>query len=352
MPRVVNLRPLLESTFREGAQLPPTLDGLEFLQRHYSDVYRVFAGGGTYIAHVTLDGREYLRRVRDNLATLAALNDARIPRVIAWQEADDHGQDQWAVLVYPEIAGGELNPRTYTPAVWADLCELLLRVHALPAPTAPAFLVTPRIDDVQAFPGFAEELLGRLRDLRLRRERVERHLAAMAEYVRSGSASFSIPSRLIHGDLNRSNVVVGPSGAGIIDWSELGAGDYAYDLAMLKFAMDSVAPKASAELLRSQAIQYRRRFQDDTLEKRLRFFLALPGLVFAFKYASQTALFGPARAWRVRTCYLHSEAQWQAPLRLDGPKPGAPAVWTEHWALRIPQPLRGVFYLVAPKRVI
>jgi hypothetical protein len=83
----------------------------------------------------------------------------------------------------------------------------------------------------------------------------------------------------------------------------------------------------------------------------MRFFLALPGLVHAYEYAGQTALFPAARAWRVRTCYLHSEAQWRSPLRLDGGAVGAPATRTPHWPDEMPAQLRGLYYLVAPKRV-
>jgi hypothetical protein len=137
----------------------------------------------------------------------------------------------------------------------------------------------------------------------------------------------------------------------VIDWSDLAAGDYAWDLAALKFTMDSVVPRASAELVRGLAREYRRDFDDDSLEIRLRFFLALCGLLSAFWYTNESALFPAARAWRVRTCYLHSEAQWNTPLRLDDTDSVPPVIRTEHWALRIPQPARGLFYLLAPKRV-
>ena len=172
----------------------------------------------------------------------------------------------------------------------------------------------------------------------------------MANYVTEHSADFRVPPRLIHGDLNRSNVLVQGGRIGLIDWYDLGAGDYAFDLAMLKFMMDSVAPRLSSELLRRQVRDYSQRFDDPSLEMRMRFFLALPGLVHAFWYASRSSLFPAARAWRVRTCYLHSESQWRSPLRLH-PAGGAPAVPTEHWALRFPQPVRGMFYLLAPKRL-
>jgi aminoglycoside phosphotransferase (APT) family kinase protein len=182
-------------------------------------------------------------------------------------------------------------------------------------------------------------------------ERVRAHLDAMNEYLTSHRTSFAIPARLIHGDISRDNIRFHGGQGGIIDWADLGVGDYAYDLAKLKFALDSVVPRQSADLIRELARGYRKRFGDDTLELRLRFFLALPGLVSAFWYTNESALFEAARVWRVRTCYLHSEAQWHTPLRLDGTHFAASVIRTEHWALRIPQPARGLFYLLAPKRV-
>jgi len=138
---------------------------------------------------------------------------------------------------------------------------------------------------------------------------------------------------------------------GILDWADLGSGDYAFDLGMLKFMLDSVTPRSGATLIREQARGYRERFHDDGLELRLRFFLALAGLVHSFHACDDMDAFKPARAWRVRTSYLHSEAQWRSPLKLDGPTTGAPAVRTEQWALDIDQPLRGLVYLLAPKSV-
>src|SRR5207302_5607445 len=120
---------------------------------------------------------------------------------------------------------------------------------------------------------------------------------------------------------------------------------------MLKFMLDSVAPRLSTELIRERARAYRSRFQDDTLEVRLRFFLALAGLIHAYWCGDDTGAFAAGRAWRVRTSYLHSEAQWRSPLRLDGQPAGAPSAKTEQWALDLRQPIRGMFYVMAPKRV-
>jgi aminoglycoside phosphotransferase (APT) family kinase protein len=349
----LDVRRILETTFAEDPALATPLGPLEFIHRHNTEVYRLEAGGRLFIVHVTHWNQPYLRRVRDNLHRLGSLEDERIPRVVAWRDA---GPDaplgrNWAMLVYAEVPGVELGPKSYNSAVWADLCDLLLKVHALPGSVEPP-TVSLRTDSVAAFPAFAETLLLRLNHLPLDPRRVWSHLDALAGYAQQHASSFLVTPRLIHGDLNRSNLLVQPDRrCGVLDWSELGTGDYAYDLAMLKSVMDSVAPRVSTEILRRQAREYRAHFQDDALEVRLRFFLALPGLLGAYRYASQKVLFSDARAWRVRTCYLHSEAQWQAPLRLDGTPAGAPAVPTEHWALQIPQPFRNLFYVLAPKRV-
>jgi aminoglycoside phosphotransferase (APT) family kinase protein len=303
------------------------------------------------MVHVTPNSREQLLHLRDNLRFLEALDEDRIPRVAAWRDSGPRGLGQeWAMMVCREIPGAELAPRTFSPGLWADLSRLLLRVHSLSA-DAEGIPAGPRIDHAAAFADFAECLLLRLEDLPLKPRRVREHLAAMADYVSAHAERFAVTSRAIHGELNRANLLADGDRAGIIDWMEMAGGDYLYDLATLKFAMDSVAPRLSAELLREQAHTYRARFADETLELRMRFFLALPGLVHAFEYAGQTALFPAARAWRVRTCYLHSEAQWRSPLRLDLASAGAPAVRTAHWPDEMPAQVRGLYYLVAPKRV-
>jgi aminoglycoside phosphotransferase (APT) family kinase protein len=351
--RTLNVRRLIEAVFREEPDLPDLVDGLCFVARHHTIVYRVRAGSSSYIVHVTPHGTEDLSRIERNLRRLEPLGDDRIPRVLAFRESarDAPVGQGWAALVMSDIPGGELSSRSFNLAAWSNLCGLVRRVHALPAPGEQGSRVSPRIDQAAAFPDFAETLVLHLSGLPLGLERVRSHLRTMSEYVSEYRGSFSVPMRLIHGDINRENIRVHGAQAGVIDWSDLGGGDYAYDLAMLKFALDSVAPKRSAHLIRELARDYRQNFQDDTLELRLRFFLALPGLVSAFWYTNETAMFPASRTWRVRTCYLHSEAQWRTQLRLDGTDGALPVIRTEHWALRIPQPARGLFYLLAPKRV-
>jgi len=173
----------------------------------------------------------------------------------------------------------------------------------------------------------------------------------MSVYLADHSAEFQLPTRLIHGDLHRSNIVSTGSSIGLLDWGDLAAGDYAFDLGALKFVLDAVAPRKSTQFIRAWALAYRDRFQDSTLEVRMRFFLALAGLVRAFNCADDSAAFRPSRAWRARACYLHSEAQWRSPLRFEGPVAGAPVARTEDFAVDMRQPMRGLFYLVAPKRV-
>jgi aminoglycoside phosphotransferase (APT) family kinase protein len=352
MPGMLNVDPLIRTIFREEAGLPAEIDRLEFVQRHHTDVYRVRTAAGEYIAQVAPDGTEYLRRLCHNLRQLESLDDRRIPWVHAFRESIVAPQSEsgWSLLITKALEGTELSPSTHSREAWVDLCDVLHRVHGLSATPQSTSDFNFPVHSVGAFSGFAETLLLHLGGLPLDGGRVRGHLDEMAVYVAEHADGFRVPGRLIHGDLNRSNVLVQNGRIGLIDWFDLGAGDYAFDLAMLKFMMDSVAPRLSSGLLREQVEDYSRRFDDQTLEMRMRFFLALPGLVHALWYASRSSLFPAARAWRVRTCYLHSETQWRSPLRLN-PAGGAPAVRTEHWALRFPQPVRGMFYLLAPKRL-
>ena len=352
MSELLNVGSLIRTIFREERGLPSEIDRLEFVQRHHTDVYRVRTVAGEYIAQVAPDGTEYLKRLCQNLRQLESLDDRRIPQVKAFRHRAPASQAQgaWSILITTALQGTEFSPRTYSGEAWADLSDVLQRIHRLPATAQTSSEVSLPTYSVNAFPALAETLLLHLEGLPLDTRRVHGHLDEMATYVAAHADGFRIPPRLIHGDLNRSNVLVHDGHIGLIDWFDLGAGDYAFDLAMLKFMMDSVAPRQSSALLRRQVEEYSRRFDDRTLEMRMRFFLALPGLVHALWYASRSSLFPAARVWRVRTCYLHSEQQWRSPLRLN-PAGGAPAVRTEHWALRFPQPVRGVFYLLAPKRL-
>jgi len=347
--RIINAPSLLRQIFDEEPDLPGAVEAVELIAREHGDVYRVRAGGKGFIAHVSLNGANYLQRLRTSLARVATLNDERVPRIAAWCQSNNG--KAWAVLVCPEIPGEELNRANATTPALDSLADLLFKLHSTDAPIErhDSIIFTP--DNPAAFGAFADTLLARLADLPISRDRVRRHLDGMSRYLDENGDAFKVTSRLIHGDLHRSNIVVSGQKVGLLDWGDLTGGDYAYDLASLKFVLDSVIPRSSAEFIRERGRLYRDRFQDQTLELRLRYFLSLAGLVRAIHCADDTAAFGPGRAWRVRACYLHSESQWSRPLRLDGTGIGAPVAKTEEWALDIRQPLRGLFYLVAPRRV-
>src|SRR5207302_1302672 len=181
----------------------------------------------------------------------------------------------WAVLVMSEIPGVELSPRSFSVAAWSSLCDLLRRIHSIPANYPPASAISRRIDEPTAFADFAETFRLHLAGLPLASERVRAHVETLTDFIVNHAREFSRPPRLIHGDINRENVRIDGATAGLIDWADLGPGDYAFDLATLKFALDSVAPSVSAKLLRDLAIEYRRNFNDDSLELRLKFYLAL-----------------------------------------------------------------------------
>src|SRR5205823_11111039 len=101
------------------------------------------------IAHVSTTGMEYLQRLRTKLDQVAIINDERVPRVAAWCHSDSG--KAWAVLVCHELPGQELNPMNATPSVLESLADLLLRLHAVEAPTErrDAIVFTP--DDVAGF---------------------------------------------------------------------------------------------------------------------------------------------------------------------------------------------------------
>jgi aminoglycoside phosphotransferase (APT) family kinase protein len=348
----LDFRSMLTTMFAEELAPLGSIEAVDFIHRNHADVYRVRAQRGTLIAHASSDGKPYLKRMRDNLKLLAPLADRRIPHVRAWR-AGTAGLPtrDWAVLVYDEIPGERISRRNFGRATWEGLAECLARVHTLDGDIQPGGGPVFTGHNPANFPAFADTLMLRMGDLPLRPQRVRAHLDHMAEYVDRHRERFLVPSRMIHGDLDRQNIVAAWLEVGILDWADLTTGDYAFDLGMLKFMLDSVTPGLGAALIRAQARRYRDRFDDSALELRLGFFVALAGLVHAFHACDDTGAFAPARAWRVRTSYLHSEAQWRSPLKLDGALTGGPAARTEQWALDIQQPLRGLFYMLAPKRV-
>lgn len=347
--RILNAPTLLEEIFAREPELPSTVQSIELLARGHADVYRVVAGSDRFVAHISRNGTEYLKRLRANLTRVQFLGKAQVPQVVAWCQAD--AGHSWSVLICTEVAGRELDRKNASPNGLASLADVLFRLHAVEAPVERRDGILFTADDAAGFGAFSETLLARLADLPVNRERVAAHLRSMAGYLEEHVSAFSGVSRLIHGDLHRSNIVIDGGRVGLIDWSDLSGGDYAYDLATLKFVLDSVAPSLSSEFIRRRACLYREQFDDGTLETRLRFFLSLAGLVRAIHCADDTEALQLSRAWRVRACYLHSEAQWRSPLRLDGTTVGAPAVRTEEFAVDMRQPMRGLFYLVAPKRV-
>lgn len=348
--RIINIRPTLETIFHEEETLPSRFDSIEHVQWNHCDIYRVSADGLGYVVHATAEGREQLARTRRNLLRLGSLGETGIPRVAAWRdsgEASSRGQE-WAILISTLIPGAQLNRRNFNDSVWSDLKRLLHRIHSAQTDNVERPGTSTPVHEVGAFAGVADALKGlfRLLGVPLASDHVGRHLESMTEYLNKNAASFKVPARLVHGDLNRSNILSDGGRAGIVDWAELDRGDYAYDLATLKFALDSVIPERSAELLREQAIEYRSKLGDDTLELRLRFFLALPGLVTALSLPSHRS---PARAWRARTCFLHSEAQWRQPLRLTGPLVGAPAAPTAYSPLAVRNPVKGLAHMLVAR---
>src|SRR5437764_7125669 len=105
MSKGLNVDLLIRTSFREEPGLPAEIDRLEFLQRHHTDVYRVRTAAGDYIAQITPDGTEYLKRLWHNLRQLEGLDDRRIPRVHAFREGE------WSVLITTALQGTELSPR-------------------------------------------------------------------------------------------------------------------------------------------------------------------------------------------------------------------------------------------------
>jgi aminoglycoside phosphotransferase (APT) family kinase protein len=327
--RLTDAHGAIARVFAESPDLPDGFDRLRLLHRSAADVYLVEAAGSRYAAHVGMGGSLHLDRCRSALAGLTPLAEQGIPRALGWTSSD-----AGTVLVSTWVPGAELAPETLTPRTWQDLRRLLERLHTMPA-WSEAEDCRLAAHMPQRFDALAKQvMLGlELAGMPVSGSRADRHVEAMAEHVERERVAFdAAPEVPIHGDLSRSNIRVDGTRAGLVDWADLTVGDYCFDLASLKFALDSVAPRQSAELLRGLCVRYRDRFDDGGLEARMRLHLAVPGLIATYLYATLPAACGLVRSWRVRTCFAHSEAQFARPVRLEQTEAGGLPAPTEHSA--------------------
>jgi aminoglycoside phosphotransferase (APT) family kinase protein len=335
---MLSVHSLLEATFAEVSVLPATVQDVRFLQRGLFDTYLVEAAGERFVAQLSRDGAGSLVRLKRNLGTLRRLERThQLPALLAWRQGDETELEPWAMAVTSYIPGDELSPSTLDRESWRSLCELLEAVHRLPAEDHLGRRLARASDGPAAFGDVARELEKQVPKMGWPVSAVDirPELRDINRFLDSHGPAFEIAPRFIHGDLSRANIRISSRVAGLVDWADGGYGDYAYDLGCLKFALDSVAPRSSPKLIQELARRYRRSFDDESLELRLTFYLAFTGLARALAYAMAPATFSFTRAMRVRACLLHSLAQWRSPLRLDGPRPGAPAAVTDHSWFRL-----------------
>lgn len=317
----LNIRQQLDEIVDDELGLVGSARSFEFLHHNHTDVYRVRARGQSFIAHASSGSKAYLRRVRNNLERLADLEDGGIPKVVAWRVSNGGILPgyEWAILVYEELDGRALSPANFSARAWNSLADLLQRVHDLDGDaegsTAPVF----RHGEASAFSAFSQALLVRIANLPLRLERVVSQLDEMADYAASHADSFRIQPRLIHGDLDSTNIIVGPNRIGLLDWGAMGTGDYAFDLATLRFVLDSVARRVAQRLVSDLAERYATRFHDDALDTRFRFYAPLAGLVKAYEIAGDTAEDPLSRTRQVWSRFLYAESLWRHSQVLDSP---------------------------------
>jgi aminoglycoside phosphotransferase (APT) family kinase protein len=325
----LNIRRQLDEIVDDELGLVGSPRAFEFLHRNHTDVYRIRAGGRRFIAHASSGSKAYLRRVWGNLERLADLQDGRIPRVVAWRASNGGVLPgyEWAVLVYGELEGKALNAANFSAGAWTALGDLLRRVHQLEGETERSTAPVHRHGEAPALSAFSQALLLRIDDLPFRVDRVATLLDELGDYAAARAASFRIEPRLIHGDLDRTNIIVGPGAVGLVDWGAMGTGDYAFDLAMLRFVLDSVAPRLAHRLVGELAGQYRTRFSDGALETRLRFYAPLAGLVKAYEAAGDTREDPESRARQVWARFLYAESQWRVPVHLDDNAPPVAGRW-------------------------
>ena len=334
--RALRVRLLLESVFSDASELPSPITGIELIQSWHVDTYRVQAGGQTFVAQLTLYDAPGLARSFRNMLQVLELGGHAVPQPLAWRESDPEESPRWALLVTSFIRGEELSARTFSGPAWQNLCSLMLRLHGSTQRPQEENLEASEsavadLRDANGFDELSEQLQRQLAGpgQRIRAEWLDQQLHEMSHFVDQRAEAFSNRKSLIHGDLVRSNFRVSGAKVALVDWADSGWGDPAYDLATVKFALDSVVPRESSGLIQELARQYRDRLGDETIEARLQFYMPLRGLTVALAYSTRAATFPIMRDMRVRACLLHSRAQWRRPLRLEG-DPGLPPLMTDH----------------------
>lgn len=336
----VDVRRLLDEIVDDELRLVGSPRAFRFVRLDRTEVYRLQVGSRSYVAHVSSGSKTYLKQLRENLDRLSDLNDPRIPRVLAWRSSNGGVLPayEWAVLVHDDFEGRPLSAANLSGSVWSGLADLLQRLYELDGDpvrsTAPVF----SYDNISGFGEFGRALLLRIAHLPLQVEGVAAQLEQMDAYVRKNVSSFRIQPRLIHGDLDRSNIIVGAKGLGVLGWGAMRTGDYAFDLALLRFVLDSVAPKAAHGLLAGLAKRYRYTFADHSLESRLQFYLPLAGLVRAYEAAGETGVEPEQRARFVWYRCRYAESQWRRRLSAETHRVLTPAADASRWMTRVLEP--------------
>jgi Ser/Thr protein kinase RdoA (MazF antagonist) len=251
--------PRIGSVIREVYRRP----GADLLPGHLEERYgirvtattrldgRVFKvdhdGGPPWVARIYVSSRPVARTEAD-AEVLRFLERAGFPAERCAHPDPVSVLDGRAVLVTGFVAGK--RPAS-TPATRRRLGDLLGRLGALPAaagaPQRPAGSLH-HLPDYEGDPGqdlaAAAALLDDL-DGRVPPQYRQVH-AALRELLPLGDDARGLPEAFIHPDPARSNVIAGPGGPVLVDWTGAGTGPR---LAALAVLLSSVAPQHAGDVL-------------------------------------------------------------------------------------------------------
>lgn len=190
----------------------------------------IYALGGDFVLRVPRDHPDTIAQVRVEAiaAPVAHAAGVRTPRLIAYEEAGDLLPVPYTI--YERVQGRTLGLLEWEPAaivpLWRELGRDLARLHTViptEGPQSPLLLAGSRPDP---------------RDMA--RERVSdgwftgleaRWLMAWLDRL-ADAASVEVPARLVHLDVQATNIMVGPDDLqyrALLDWGCAGRGDAAFD---------------------------------------------------------------------------------------------------------------------------
>ena len=211
-------------------------------------VYKVeLVDGRTWVARLFVIGRS-AARAEEDAEVLRFLDRHEFPAERCAHPEPVSTLDGRAVLVTGHVEGKGVRG---TPASRRQLGELLGRLHVLPTEPGPTQRPAGSLHHLPQYEGYPSQDLAAahamLADLDGRvPPKHQQTYDALQELLPKGDDGDGLPQALVHPDPAPSNLIAGPTGAVLIDWTGAGQGPRLASLAVL---LASAGPEHIADVL-------------------------------------------------------------------------------------------------------